>query len=402
MTRAGSGSGFGTGAGMPPVEIDLATGQCRRFGPSPWLRHALEQASRLGRLDGTGLYYPPGGDPELCALVLELQDDHVALRSRDTAVLITSGAINALDALLRAHLAPGDEVLVPDPGFPPYHSVVRLAGGRPVPYALRPTGPGFALDLDDLAGKLSARTRFLILNSPHNPTGHVLGEGELRGVAELLDAHPQVAYISDEVYARLVYDGASARSIAALSPAGVVIDSLSKSHGLAGYRVGWLYGDPGLVDGARAVIAETLGCVSSLSQEAAKAALRWGPGAGPGAGALAASCSAARATAMEILDRHQVGYALPAGGIYLFVADADGGAEAEAVRALGAAGVRVLPGDAFGASGRGWLRTTFAVPDDELVGGFTRVGQVLATQGMQRNRTTQRRRPPCRVSSSTT
>jgi len=82
--------------------------------------------------------------------------------------------------------------------------------------------------------------------------------------------------------------------------------------------------------------------------------------------------------------------------------DADGGAEAEAVRALGAAGVRVLPGDAFGASGRGWLRSTFAVPDDELVGGFTRVGQVLATQGMQRNRTTQRRRPPCRVSSSTT
>jgi len=410
----GIGPGMGPGTGMPPGGIDLATGQCRRFGPSPWLRHALDQASRLGGLDGTGQYYPPGGDPELCALVLQLQDDHVALRSRDTAVLITSGAINAFDALLRAHLTPGDEVLVPDPGFPPYHSVVRLAGGRPVPYALRPApdGRGFALDLDDLAGKLNARTRFLVLNSPHNPTGHVLGDDELRGVAELLDAHPQVAYISDEVYARLVYDGAAAQSIAALSPTGVVIDSLSKSHGLAGYRVGWLYGDRRLVHGARAVLADTLGCVSSISQELAKTALRRGPGAGPGVSALAASCAAARTAAMELLDRQQLGYAVPRGGIYLFVAHggalggAPGGDGPAVGRALAAAGVQVVPGDAFGSGGRGWLRTTFAVPDGELVAGFTRLGQTLApqaqaTQEAQRPQEPQRRSPPCRVSSST-
>jgi aspartate/methionine/tyrosine aminotransferase len=345
---------------------DLATGQPRRLGLPPSVQEALHRASRV---PATRQYYPAAGDPELRALVVAREHGGTAFRPDAVDVLVTNGAVHALDVLLRAHLNPCDEVLVPDPGFPPYRSIVRLSGGVPVPYLLRRTATGFALDLDDLRCKVGARTRFLIVNSPHNPTGHVLGDDELHAIVELLEANPHVAYISDEVYARLAGDRAPYPSLSALSAAGILVNSLSKSHTLQGYRVGWMYGASELVANSRVVLENTIGCVSSIGQEAGKAALR------ADMHDLVASCRAARATAMAILDDFQVSYAVPQGAIYFFIAH--GRDDAEIVAELRSAGVRVLPGAAFGCMGRGYLRATYTVPDEELLKGFRLIGQVL-------------------------
>lgn len=354
-------------AGECPDLVDLATGQPRRVGPAPSVQAALRRAAHV---PATRQYYPAAGDPELRALIKGGECAGTVFRPDTTDVLVTNGAVHGLDVLLRAQLDPGDEVLVPDPGFPPYRGIVRLSEAMPVPYLLRRTTTGFAIDLDDLRRKVSPRTRFLIVNSPHNPTGHVLGHDELHAIADLLAANPHVAYISDEVYARLGGDRASRPSLSALSAAGIVVNSLSKSHALQGYRIGWICGDSELIARGRVVLENTVGCVSSIGQEAAKAALE------ADMHDLVVSCRAARATAMTILDDFQVDYAVPQGAIYLFVAHDRG--DEEVVASLRSAGVRVLPGGAFGCAGRGYLRATFTVPDEELLTGFRLIGQTLA------------------------
>ncbi|WP_405018697.1 pyridoxal phosphate-dependent aminotransferase [Kitasatospora sp. NBC_00070] len=227
--------------------INLGQGFPDTDGP----REIAEAAARAV-LDGRGNQYPPGpGIPELRAAVAEHQQRFYGLSyDPDTEVLVTAGATEAIAAALLALLEPGDEVIALEPFYDSYAACIAMAGATRVPLTLR--APGFRPDLDELRALITPRTRLLLVNTPHNPTGTVLTPDELRGIAELACAH-DLLVITDEVYEHLVFAGAH-HPIAALPgmrERTVNISSAGKTFSFTGWKVGWVTGAPELVAAVR-------------------------------------------------------------------------------------------------------------------------------------------------------
>jgi aspartate/methionine/tyrosine aminotransferase len=237
--------------------------------PTP--AHIVEAACRALR-EGHTTYAPAAGLPPLREAIA------AAARGRGLTVtpqhvVVTSGAKPMLFYALLALLEAGTEALVPDPGFPIYESIVRFAGARPVTYPVEGRHGG-ALDLELLAARITRRTRVLILNSPHNPTGVALDAATLAGLADLVQRN-DLAVVSDEVYSELLFEGAH-RSIAAMPgmlPRSVVVDGFSKTYAMTGWRLGY-----GIMSAALAVRVERLvinstSCAPPFVQRAGIAAL---------------------------------------------------------------------------------------------------------------------------------
>ncbi|BFV57978.1 pyridoxal phosphate-dependent aminotransferase [Kitasatospora sp. CMC57] len=227
--------------------INLGQGFPDTDGP----REIAEAAARAV-LDGRGNQYPPGpGIPELRAAVTEHQQRWYGLSyDPDREVLITAGATEAIAAALLALLEPGDEVIALEPFYDSYAACIAMAGAARVPLTLR--APGFRPDLDELRTLITPRTRLLLINTPHNPTGTVLTPDELRGIAELACEH-DLLVITDEVYEHLVFAGAH-RPLAALPgmrERTVSISSAGKTFSFTGWKVGWVTGTPELVAAVR-------------------------------------------------------------------------------------------------------------------------------------------------------
>ncbi|HSD77409.1 MAG TPA: aminotransferase class I/II-fold pyridoxal phosphate-dependent enzyme, partial [Solirubrobacteraceae bacterium] len=200
--------------------------------------HVAEAAFAAIRAGETG-YCPAAGIPELReAAAAELSRTRGVAIPRDR-VLVANGAKPLLFFAVLATCEPGDEVVHPDPGFPIYESAIRFAGATPVPLVLR-EADDFAFSVQDLAARLTDRTKLVILNSPQNPTGGVLGRETLAAAADVL--RDSTAWVlSDEVYGRLLYDGAFA-SIATepgMLERTIVLDSFSKTYAMTGWRCGY-------------------------------------------------------------------------------------------------------------------------------------------------------------------
>src|SRR2546427_132393 len=199
--------------------------------------HIVEAGVRALR-DGHTRYGPPAGSPGLREAIAE----HLAqrgVRANPEHVLVTPGAKPNLFYGFLATLSPGDEALVPDPGFPIYASMVRFCGATPVPVPPR-LDQGRALDLDVLERAITPRTRMVVFNSPSNPTGAVVPEADLRRLAALADRH-DLWVMADEIYRRIRY-GADAPSIAALPgmlERTILVDGFSKAYAMTGWRLGW-------------------------------------------------------------------------------------------------------------------------------------------------------------------
>ncbi|HEU5126504.1 MAG TPA: aminotransferase class I/II-fold pyridoxal phosphate-dependent enzyme [Glycomyces sp.] len=229
--------------------VNLGQGFPDDSGPA----HIIEAASAAMR-EGRNQYPPVPGVPELREAVARHQRTWYGLEPRpDGGVLVTTGASEALAAAILAFVGPGDEVVVLEPFYDSYRSCVELAGGVLVPVRLR--APGHRLDEAALAAAIGERTRVLLLNSPHNPTGTVLDEAELRAVAALAKAH-DLLVISDEVYEHLVYDGGRHLPIAALPGMWdrvVSVGSAGKTFSLTGWKIGWATGPVELIERVQAV-----------------------------------------------------------------------------------------------------------------------------------------------------
>jgi aspartate/methionine/tyrosine aminotransferase len=167
----------------------------------------------------------------------------------------------------------GDEVIYPVPGFPIYESQIRVLGAVPVPLPLREAN-GFALDPDELAALLTPRTRLLILNTPHNPTGGILPQRTLEAIAAVLQRHPQVWVYADEIYSRLVHDGVfhSLASLPGMQERTIISDGASKTYAMTGWRIGFT-ANRALAPVFTRWITNTESCASQISQWAAVAAL---------------------------------------------------------------------------------------------------------------------------------
>ncbi|MFC9962190.1 pyridoxal phosphate-dependent aminotransferase [Streptomyces nigra] len=230
--------------------INLGQGFPDTDGPEE-VREAAVQALR----DGRGNQYPPGpGVPELRAAVVAHQERRYGLAyDPDTEVLVTAGATEAIAAALLALVEPGDEVIALEPYYDSYAACIAMAGGTRVPVTLRPHDGAFRLDLDELRAAVTDRTRLLLLNTPHNPTGTVLTRAELAAIAELAVGR-DLLVVTDEVYEHLVFDDAEHLPLASfpgMRERTVTISSAGKTYSFTGWKVGWVTASPALVTAVR-------------------------------------------------------------------------------------------------------------------------------------------------------
>ncbi|MEU1009118.1 pyridoxal phosphate-dependent aminotransferase [Streptomyces sp. NPDC005890] len=232
--------------------INLGQGFPDTDGPEE-IREAAVRALR----DGRGNQYPPGpGVPELRTAIAAHQQRHYDLSyDPDTEVLVTAGATEAIAASLLALVEPGDEVVALEPYYDSYAASIAMAGGTRVPVTLRPHDGSFRLDLDELRAAVTDRTRLLLINTPHNPTGTVLTRAELAAIAELA-VERDLLVVTDEVYEHLVFDGAGHLPLATfpgMRERTVSIGSAGKTFSFTGWKVGWVTAAPALVSAVRAV-----------------------------------------------------------------------------------------------------------------------------------------------------
>ncbi|MFF5935217.1 pyridoxal phosphate-dependent aminotransferase [Streptomyces sp. NPDC012508] len=230
--------------------INLGQGFPDTDGPEE-IREAAVRALR----DGRGNQYPPGtGVPELRTAVAEHQLKRYGLAyDPDTEVLVTAGATEAIAAALLALVEPGDEVIALEPYYDSYAACIAMAGGTRVPVTLRPHEGAYRLDLDELRAAVTDRTRLILLNTPHNPTGTVLTRAELTAIAELAVAR-DLLVVTDEVYEHLVFDEAEHLPIASLPgmrERTVTIGSAGKTFSFTGWKVGWITASPELTAAVR-------------------------------------------------------------------------------------------------------------------------------------------------------
>jgi N-succinyldiaminopimelate aminotransferase len=214
----------------------------------------IAEAAAAAILAGRGNQYPPGpGIPELRQAVASHQKRFYGLDvDPDTEVLVTAGATEAIAAALIALLEPGDEAIAFEPYYDSYAACIAMAGGTRVPVTLRP--PAFRPDLAALRAAITPRTRLILLNSPHNPTGAVFSRAELTGIAELAVEH-DLLVVSDEVYEHLVFEGEHVpiASLPGMRERTVTISSAAKTFSFTGWKIGWVTGTPELVTAVRTV-----------------------------------------------------------------------------------------------------------------------------------------------------
>lgn len=215
----------------------------------------VREAAVLALREGRGNQYPPGpGVPELRTAIAAHQERRYGLSyDPDAEVLVTAGATEAIAAALLALVEPGDEVVALEPYYDSYAACIAMAGGTRVPVTLRPDGATFRLDLDELRAAVTPRTRLLLINTPHNPTGTVLTRDELTAIAELA-VERDLLVVTDEVYEHLVFDEAGHLPLATfpgMRERTVTIGSAGKTFSFTGWKVGWVTGTPKLVSAVR-------------------------------------------------------------------------------------------------------------------------------------------------------
>ena len=223
--------------------LNLGQGFPDTDGP-PEIIEAAVAALRAGRNQ-----YPPGpGIPELRRAIADHQARFYGLTvDPDTEVLVTTGATEAIAAALLALVEPGDEVVALEPYYDSYVACIAMAGGTRVPVTLR--APDFRLDVDALRAAVTDRTKLLLLNTPHNPTGTVLTDGELRAVADLA-VERDLVVVTDEVYEHLTFDESRHRPLASydgMAPRTLTISSAGKTFSFTGWKIGWAIGPADLV-----------------------------------------------------------------------------------------------------------------------------------------------------------
>jgi aspartate/methionine/tyrosine aminotransferase len=302
-------------------------------------------------------------------------DEYPHLSLAPEQVVVTAGSQEALYLALLTLVDEGDEVLIPDPGFVAYPTVVRMAGGTPRFYRL-PAAADFAFDADEFRRRLTPRTKAVVCISPSNPTGRVLSRAELAGMAAALEGSG--AYVvSDEIYRDLYFGGERPASVSEFrAERTLVIGGLSKSMSMTGWRLGWLCGDADVVRSALVLHGYTTTCASTVSQKAALAA--W-----------TQEAAAARADHRRTFRRrrdHLLGLLSnelglravePEGAFYAMVdVSAHGDSMSVAERLLEHL-VITVPGSAFGAEGEGFLRVSFCADLPALEEGVRRMKGAL-------------------------
>jgi aspartate aminotransferase len=306
-------------------------------------------------------YAPSAGIAELRDAIADYASRFrgIAPYSREN-VVVSPGAKPALWNVLTALLDPGDEILYADPAYPAYASAASYLGAKPIAVALREE-KNWRLDLDELAAKITARTKIVVITSPHNPTGGVLTRDDLQTIADLSHEHGFLV-LADEIYSRNVYGPAfaSITQCDGMQDRTIIIDGFSKAYAMTGWRLGYAILPAALTPAVTLVSNNTFSCVSPFVQHAGIAALT-----GPDVEVLAMNETfrARRDALVSGLNLiPNVSCTLPEGAFYAFpnVTRITSDDKALARFLLEEAGIACLAGSFFGAAGSGYLRFSYA------------------------------------------
>jgi len=338
--------------------------------------HIVEAAVRALH-EGHTHYTPAAGIPELRAAIARHIRRSRGIEVGPEHVVVTPGAKPIMFFTILALLEPGDEAIYPNPGFPIYESMIRFVGATPVPLPLREEN-GFRFDPDEFRRLVTDRTRLIILNSPHNPTGGVLTREDLEAVAEVARER-DIVVLSDEVYERILYEGEHV-SIAALPdmlPRTVLLDGFSKTYAMTGWRLGYGVMPVELAEQVAKLMVNSNSCTAAFTQWAGIAALE---GPQDATAAMVAAFRERRDVIVEGLNRIP-GFrcARPAGAFYVFPnVEGTGIPSAElADYLLETAGVAVLDGACFGEYGKGYLRLSYANSVENIRRALERIEEAL-------------------------
>jgi len=350
-----------------PTDISFGLGEPDL--PTP---KVIRQAAIRAIRDGQNGYTLQAGLPALRELVA---GDYPHLKLSPSQVIITAGSQEALYLALMTLVEEGDEVLMPDPGFVAYPTIVRMAGGVPVYYRL-PASGDFGFDADDFRRGLSPRTKVVVCCSPSNPTGRTLKPEDLLAItAPLRDT--DVYVISDEIYRDLYYTPERPESISTLYDRTIVISGLSKSMSMTGWRLGWICGDEAVIQSAHLLHGYVTTCASAVSQKAALAA--WSADGEIARASIRQTFHERRDHLLGLITRELGLRAIaPDGAFYTMLDVGAHGSSAEVAEQFLEHGVVTVPGSAFGSESEGFLRVSFCANKPTLTEGVARIKAALA------------------------
>jgi aspartate aminotransferase len=369
MPRSGIRQVMDLAWSLPAPVIGLHVGE--PSFPSP--AHVVE-AARAAYAAGETHYVPNAGIDALRVAIAEKVSTANGFVVTPGQVVVSAGGAQALHNALSLTLSAGDEVLIPDPGWPNYAMAVQLLQAVPVRYPLRPEN-GFRPDPAELARLVTERTRVLVVNTPSNPLGTVLPAEDVEALVRLAEDH-DLWLLSDECYDALTF-GQPHVSPGRFDRDGRVLSafSFSKTYAMTGLRVGYLITTEEVARQSAKLQEPMLACVNAPAQAAALAALR---GLQDEVAMMRAAYRERRDLALAQLDAQGMGYLTPEGAFYLWVDVRDrshGDVATWAMDLLRQHHVAVAPGTTFGPLGEGWVRLSLATATEDLLEGIRRMGK---------------------------
>ncbi|WP_108663424.1 pyridoxal phosphate-dependent aminotransferase [Acuticoccus kandeliae] len=344
--------------------------------PTP--EHIVEAAVKALR-DGHHGYTPATGiTPLREAIANDIQMRTGVATDAGNVLVVPGGKVTMYLAIIMFG-EPGAEIIYPDPGFPIYRSMIEFTGAKPVPLPIREEN-GFAFSPQDVEALITDKTRLVIINSPANPTGGVTPPEDVKALARILAARPDIAVMSDEIYGRMTYDGLphlSLGSFPELRDQLILLDGFSKTYAMTGWRLGYSLWPKPLYDKARKLAVNAWSCVNAPAQYAGIAALT---GPQDASEAMVAAFDDRRKAVVEALNALPgVTCATPKGAFYAFPNIKGTGWKAKALAdtLLQETGVALIGGPDFGTLGEGYVRVSYAAAKDRILEAMDRIDGFL-------------------------
>ena len=305
-----------------------------------------------------------------------IETDYGVTYNPKCEALVTVGVSEALDLAMRAILSPGDEVLVPEPCYVSYQACVTLAGGTPVSVSCTRENE-FRVTVDQLAAAVTPRTKALLIGYPNNPTGAVMPREALAAIAQFAEQHDLIV-ISDEIYANLTYDGEHTcfASLPGMRDRTILLNGFSKAYAMTGWRIGYALGNEDFIAAMTKIHQFTMLCAPITAQIAAVEALQQGR---PSRERMVAEYDKRRRLMVEGFRNMGLDCFEPKGAFYVFPSIQNTGLTSLefAEKLLHAEKVALVPGNAFGASGEGYIRCSYAASSKNLSEALDRIARFV-------------------------
>jgi len=345
---------------------------------TPW---HIREAGIYALEKGYTMYTPNTGLPQLReAIANYLEENYGVAYNPETEVLVTVGVSQGMDLAMRAILNPGEEVIIPDPAYVAYVPCALLAGGKPVP--IPTTGEeGFRLSHERVARAITPATKALFFGYPANPTGTVMPRRELMALAELVRKHQLIA-VSDEIYARLVYEGEHTcfAALPGMKERTILLGGFSKAYAMTGWRLGYACAPAEIIEAMTRVHQYTMMCAPIMAQMAALEALKNGDAE---VKEMAREYNHRRRAIVKGLNAIGLPCPEPQGAFYAFPSIRATGLSSEEFteKLLMEEKVAVVHGSTFGACGEGYVRCCYAVSLPAIEEALKRMGRFMARYG---------------------